>query len=77
MTRRDIMQALLLFLVIAGMIVGLGWIQNRLDEQQLSITCTSARSNIQQLEALQDISRTLGLPTTFSIPEVPAECDEH
>lgn len=75
MSRRDVFQAIALFVVVAGMLIGLGWIQNRLDEQQKAITCLSVDANVQQLEALEDISRTLGLPTTFPIPEVPPECD--
>jgi hypothetical protein len=77
MTRKDITQAIVLFVVIAGFLIGLGAIQHRLDEQQKAITCVSAEANISQLAALREISDQLGVPVTFQIPEVPAECDGH
>jgi hypothetical protein len=40
-----------------------------------TITCQSARSNISQLTALREIADQLGVPVTFTIPEVPPECD--
>jgi len=42
-----------------------------------AITCQSARSNISQLTALREIADQLGVPVTFTIPEVPPECDGH
>jgi len=75
MTRKDITQAIVLFVVIAGFLIGLGAVQNRLDDQQKAITCVSAEANIAQLTALREISDQLGVPTNFTIPEVPPECD--
>jgi len=75
MTRKDITQAVVLFIVIAGFLIGLGAVQNRLDDQQKAITCVSAEANIAQLTALREISDQLGVPTNFMIPEVPPECD--
>ena len=44
------------------------------NEQQLELSCISARNQIEQLTALRSISRTLGLPPTFTIPDLPEEC---
>lgn len=73
--RKDIVQAIALFIVIAGMLIGLGWIQSALDEQQKAITCVSAESNVAQLRALREISDQLGVPVMFTVPPVPPECD--
>ena len=77
MKRKDITQAIVVFLVIAGFLVGLGAVQDRFDDQQKAITCVSAEANISQLTALREISDQLGVPVTFTIPEVPVECDGH
>ena len=77
MKRKDITQAIVVFLVIAGFLVGLGAVQDRLDDQQKAITCVSAEANISQLTALREISDQLGVPVTFTIPKVPVECDGH
>jgi len=42
---------------------------------QTIISCSSARSNVSQLEALREISDRLGVPVMFRVPEVPPECD--
>ena len=77
MKRKDITQAIVVFFVIAGFLVGLGAVQDRLDDQQKAITCVSAEANISQLTALREISDQLGVPVTFVIPKVPVECDGH
>lgn len=74
--KRDLFQAAALFLVIMGALVGLGWIQHRLDVQQQQIACISANANIVQISALREISETLGLPTRFTVPPLPPECNE-
>lgn len=43
-------------------------------EQQRDLACLSAVNQIEQLTALRSISRTLGLPPTFTIPDLPEEC---
>ena len=75
MKRKDITQAIVVFFVIAGFLVGLGAVQDRLDDQQKAITCVSAEANISQLTALREISDQLGVPVMFTVPEVPPECD--
>ena len=77
MKRKDITQAIVVFIIIAGFLIGLGAVQDRLDNQQKAITCVSAEANIAQLTALREISDQLGVPTNFTIPEVPVECDGH
>lgn len=76
MTRKDIIQAIILFVVIAFTLGGLGYLQNRVDTVQRSITCISAEANIEQLEALTEIADRLGIPHDFTVPEVPEECGE-
>ena len=44
-------------------------------QQALSVTCANARTQRSVLVALDDIARELGIPTHFTITEVPAGCD--
>lgn len=44
------------------------------NQQQHELACLSAENQIEQLVALQSISRALGLPPTFEIPTLPEEC---
>jgi hypothetical protein len=70
--------ALLIVVIFAGSlgpIVVFQWLQSRVDEVQFDISCSSARANISQLEALHSIARELGIPALFPIPEVPPECE--
>jgi hypothetical protein len=60
---------------VAAPIVGSALIERNTAETQLAVTCTSARANINQLEALQAFSMQLGVPWSYPIPEVPPECD--
>lgn len=47
---------------------------NSQQDTQLLISCTTAKSNIEQLHALKKIGRELGLPSQFHIPALPEEC---
>jgi nitrate/TMAO reductase-like tetraheme cytochrome c subunit len=70
--------ALLIVVVFAGSIGPIAvfqWLQSRVDEVQFDISCSSARANVSQLEALHAIARELGIPALFPIPEVPPECE--
>ena len=70
---------------VAAPIIGSAIVERNEAETQLAVTCTSARANISQLEAIQTngkilkrIARSLGLPIDVppfpEIPEVPPEC---
>ncbi len=59
---------------VTAPIIGAAIVDRREAGTQLVIACTSARSNITQLEALRAFSRRLGVPWTYPIPEVPPEC---
>jgi hypothetical protein len=74
LTVRDWIVAGILAVMVASLFVIPAYVQRRVDESQLTITCLSARANIQQLGALREISDRLGLPTTFRIPPLPPEC---
>lgn len=50
------------------------WLEDRVQEAEFDITCSSARSNIEQLTVLAQIARELGLPTSIEIPSLPEEC---
>jgi len=76
MTRRDIAQAVVLFIVVVVFIVGTALLDRRERERSLEVVCTSALANIDQLAALREISDQLGVPVQFRVPEVPAECLE-
>lgn len=69
----SVLVGLMLLGIAAGFVVILT-IPAQLDQTELDIACVSARSNIAQLEALTDISRSLGLPTHFMVPDLPPEC---
>lgn len=74
MTRRDITQAVVLFLVIVIVLVSWGYERQRDEQENRNVTCVSAQASIDQLTALREIADQLGVPVTFEIPEVPAEC---
>jgi type II secretory pathway pseudopilin PulG len=74
LTLRDWIVAIILVVMVATVFLVPAYVQRRVDEAQANITCLSARANIQQLEALREISDRLGLPTTFRIPTPPPEC---
>ena len=62
------------FLILAApFILGYAWLQAE-NQTQFDLSCLSAENQIEQLQALRSISRTLGLPPTFEIPELPEEC---
>ena len=62
------------FVILAApFILGYAFISTK-NEQQRELACLSAVNQIEQLQALRSISRTLGLPPTFEIPEIPEEC---
>lgn len=48
--------------------------QREADRRQVEISCTSARANVSQLEALGKFARQLGVPVTWMVPELPEEC---
>lgn len=64
---------LIVFVVLAFSAGGKRAEEQRL--QNLRVSCANAETQRSILSALDDISRSLGIPTHFTIPEVPAECD--
>jgi cell division protein FtsL len=72
---RDWVVAGILVVMVATVFIIPAYVQRRVDEAQQNITCLSAKANIQQLEALDDIADRLGLPTTFVVPPPPPECE--
>lgn len=51
------------------------YLDQRIDEAQFQIACTSAQANLSQLRALQAVARELGIPGDFPVPEIPPECE--
>lgn len=76
MTRRDVLKAVALFLVILVVVVGWMTEEERDAEANRIITCVSAETNIEQLDALEELFDQLGVPHEFTVPEVPPECLE-
>jgi hypothetical protein len=74
LTLRDWIVAGILVVMVATIFIIPVYVQKKVAESQLNITCLSAKTNIQQLAALDDISRKLGLPTEFIVPTLPPEC---
>lgn len=62
---------------VAAPIIGASIVARNTSETQLVVSCTSARANINQLEALRQFSRQIGVPWTYPIPDIPPECDGH
>jgi len=50
------------------------YFQSQANAVQLTVVCTSAEANIQQLQALAALHRRLGVPIDFVIPPLPPEC---
>ena len=63
------------FFAIAAPVLVVTFNQQLSNRTQLAITCTSARSDIEQLTALNEIADRLGIPHDFRVPEIPAECE--
>jgi hypothetical protein len=65
-------------IIVPMMLVAAWWsvttVNNQNDANRLAVICTSEQANIYQLKALKHISRDLGLPSDFEIPEVTEEC---
>jgi hypothetical protein len=87
MTRKSILQAIALFVVIALFLLGTAVLDVREEQRNLEITCSIAESSHLELQAITRngivivrIARSLGLPIMFppsiDVPEVPEECDE-
>jgi hypothetical protein len=75
MTRKDGLASVLLGLVIAVSLAASAWLYVQFQMNNQKILCASARYNHEQLIALAKVSRNLGIPRGFEIPEVPQECD--
>lgn len=65
---------IIVFFVIAAPALVVLSNQRIANDTQLAVTCTSARANIEQLSALEEIADKLGIPHDFNVPEVPPEC---
>jgi uncharacterized membrane protein YwzB len=67
-----------LALIVPLMFVAAWWsvqsVNNEQQEQRLKIQCLIQQQNIEQLRALKQIARELGLPGNFEIPPRSAEC---
>jgi hypothetical protein len=68
------MAIVLVFLGILVPATVIVYVDSKADDTQLTVACTSARSDIAQLKALGKFAKTLGVPVTWTIPELPPEC---
>lgn len=68
----------LVLVVVLGATAGFGYLsrlgQRQAIQTQLAVTCTSAKSDIEQLTALNEIADRLGIPHEFVVPRLPAQC---
>lgn len=69
-----VLLVVVVFLAIAAPVLISSFNQRLANQTTLSVTCISARSNIEQLTALNEIADQLGIPHDFTVPEVPPEC---
>jgi uncharacterized membrane protein len=72
---RQMLVAFTLPIVVVVAFLLYAYVTSSVSQSQTTIVCISARANIDQLTALREISDQLGVPVTFTIPEVPPECD--
>ena len=70
-----ILLMIVVFAAAAAPIYVVRYNQRQAIETQLAVTCTSARANISQLTALNEIADRLGIPHEFVVPRMPVECD--
>jgi hypothetical protein len=68
--------ALIVPLMFVAAWVSVQSVNNQQQEQRLKIQCSIQQQNIEQLHALKQIARELGLPGAFEIPPRSAECAE-
>jgi hypothetical protein len=65
-------------LLVPLMLLAAWWSVNAVNKQndanRLTVVCSSEEQNIEQLHALKQIARELGLPGDFEIPQRSAEC---
>jgi uncharacterized protein (UPF0333 family) len=65
---------LLMVVVFAG-IAAPAVVINFNQQAATRVSCVSAKANIQQLAALDEISHRLGIPHDFTVPALPSECE--
>jgi hypothetical protein len=67
-------------LIVPLMLLAAWWSVNAVNKQndanRLTVVCSSEQQNIEQLHALKQIAKELGLPGDFEIPPRSAECAE-
>jgi hypothetical protein len=67
-------------IIIPLMLLAAWWsvttVNKQNDANRLAVVCSSEQQNIEQLRALKQIARELGLPGDFEIPPRSAECAE-
>jgi len=68
------LSAIVVFFGIVVPVAVISFQQDAIERSSLAVTCSSARANVFQLEALAALEERLGIPVDFSIPEVPVEC---
>jgi hypothetical protein len=72
---REIASVVILPIIIVAALLAPAYVTHRVNEVQLSVTCQSSQSNVQQLKALRSIAVDLGIPVRFTIPPPLPECD--
>lgn len=66
---------IIVFAAVAAPVYVVRYNQHQANQTQLAVNCISAKSDIDQLTALEEIAERLGIPHEFNVPEVPPECD--
>lgn len=69
------LSCIIVFAAFAAPLAVISYNQKAAAETQLVVSCTSARANIIQLEALRSFAEQIGVPWVYPVPEVPPECD--
>lgn len=73
---REIASIIALPIVIVAALLAPAYVTRRVNDAQLAVSCQSAKSNAQQLEALKSIAEDLGIPVRFTIPPPLPECKD-
>lgn len=74
---RNYAMVILIPIGVAGAIIAPVWVTTENQEHAREVSCTNIQLNRQQLVALKQISDALGLPTAFTVPEVPSSCESY
>lgn len=73
---RDFVGLLLIPVLVAAALIAPAWVNMEADHHTKQLACQNAYLNRVELLALKQIGKEIGIPASFAIPPMPAQCDE-